>query len=109
MMCRTDSFGSKRIFSRQIDYIDLYKFKELNGTSLCIRKSSELVVFVFINNLFGKFSKDEAAVRSLSEELEELIFQQSVARTSTGGWARKSLGNFLLEEANTPSHQEVVF
>ncbi len=67
------------------------------------------MIIVFINIFFRKFSKDEAAVRSLSEELEELIFQQSVARTSTGGWARQSLKNFLLEEAKTPSHQEVVF
>ena len=72
---------------------------------------------VFISNFVREnVSKDDAAVRSLSEELEELIFQQSAARTLRsfpGGYQEDGFGNFLanflLEHFGTPSHEKKMF
>ena len=49
-------------------------------------------------------------MRSLSEELEELIFQQSAAWTKVlRRMAGNFLANFLLENFGTPSHEKKMF
>lgn len=89
--------------SKKLDYDYRFKFNELNGTSLCVtryvlQRTCDFPLFSSTFLFAPKLSQDEAAVRSLSEELEELIFQQSAARTLRsfpGGWLRKLSGELF--------------